>query len=189
MTDAARPGLLLVLSGPSGVGKTTVAHALLEQPGYARAVTATTRPPRPGETDGVDYRFLSEPEFRAAVARGEFLEHAEVHGRLYGSPRSEVERVLRDGRVCVLVIDVQGAAELRRTGVDALYVFLVPPTDEELERRLRARGADGKADIERRLRTARAELARSGEYDEVVINDRLENAVVKIARLVQARRP
>jgi len=179
---------LVVLSGPSAVGKTTIARRLLESPDFGRAVTATTRAPRPGEKDGVDYRFLDERAFRDALARDEFLEHAQVHGRLYGTPKDAVDSVLARGLCCLLVIDVQGAATLRKRGIDALYVFVAPPSAAELERRLRDRGTDAPADIERRLATARAELARQGEFDTVTINDDLDRAVGEIARLVQARR-
>jgi guanylate kinase len=188
MSAKSGRGLLVVLSGPSGVGKTSVAERLLVQPGFARAVTATTRSPRPGERDGVDYVFLDDASFRARVARGEFLEHAEVHGNLYGTPRESVDVVLARGLACLLVIDVQGAASLRGAGVEALYVFVAPPSDAELERRLRARGTDSEEAIARRLRTARAELARRGEYDTVVINGDLDRAVGEISRLVQGRR-
>jgi guanylate kinase len=182
-------GTLVVLSGPSGVGKTSVADRLLATPGFARAITATTRDPRPGERDGVDYQFLAAPDFASRVARGEFLEHAVVHGRLYGTPRSAVDSVLARGDVCLLVIDVQGAATLRSAGVPALYVFLAPPSWEELERRLRSRGTEPETRVQARLATARAELARQDEFDAVIINDDLDRAVGQIARLVQARRP
>lgn len=188
MTASTGRGLLVVISGPSGVGKTTVAERLLGEPGFARAVTATTRAPRPGERDGVDYRFLAEADFRREIAAGGFLEHAEVHGRLYGTPRQAVEEILRRGLACLLVIDVQGAATLRREGVPALYVFVAPPSEAELERRLRSRRTDSEAEIARRLATARSELARRREYDTVVINDDLDRAVGEISRLVQARR-
>jgi guanylate kinase len=188
MSAKKRPGLLVVVSGPSGVGKTSVAERLLAQPGFGRAVTATTRAPRPGERDGVAYRFLDEAAFRAGIARGDFLEHAEVHGKLYGTPRASVDAVLAKGLACLLVIDVQGAATLRASSVPALYVFVAPPSDAELERRLRGRGTDSQEAIARRLATARAELSRRGEYDTVVINDDLDRAVGEISRLVQGRR-
>lgn len=181
-------GLLVVLSGPSGVGKTTVAQSLLGDPSFARAVTATTRAPRPGEVDGRDYRFLGAAEFADAVARGEFLEHAEVHGRRYGTPRSEVERVLAAGRTCLLVIDVQGAATLRSAGVPALFVFLAPPSETALRDRLLGRGTE--PDAERRLRLENAlrhEMPRKDEFDAVVVNDDVERASGEIRSLVRAR--
>lgn len=177
---------LLVLSGPSGVGKTTVAAGLLRDPRFGRAVTATTRAPRPGERHGRDYLFLSREAFLEGVAAGRFLEHAEVHGHLYGTPRASVEQVLATGRICLLVIDVQGAATLRERGTDARFVFLAPPSPEELERRLRSRGSEDEATVERRLAQARIELARQGEYDTVVLNEDLEQAIGDIAGLALA---
>lgn len=180
-------GLLLVVSGASGAGKTTVAKGLLTNPGFARAVTATTRPPRAGERDGVDYHFLDEATFLQRIAQGAFLEHAEVHGRLYGTPRSAVEEILASGRVCVLVIDVQGADSLRRQGVDAFHVFVTAPSLDELERRLRDRGTDSDAVIARRLAEAPVEIAQAGQYDAVVMNDDVERAIGEIGGLVRAR--
>jgi guanylate kinase len=180
--SAAAPRLL-VLSGPSGVGKTTVGDGLLRNARFARAVTATTRAPREGEVDGRDYLFLSETEFRDGISTGRFLEHAKVHGNLYGTPRDQVEAVQDRGRICLLIIDVQGAASLRADGVEALYVFLAPPSWEVLETRLRGRESDDEATIRRRLENARAELARQDEYDAVVINDDLEAAIAQIEGL------
>lgn len=186
MTGSPR-GMVLVISGPSGVGKTTVVNLLLEDPAFGRAVTATTRSPRTGELDGVHYHFRDEAEFRAGIERGDYLEHAEVHGRLYGTPRSEVDRVLDAGKVCVLNIDVQGAATLRAAGLDALFVFLAPPNDTELARRLRSRGTDSEEDIQRRLAGARAEMAWAASYDQVVKNDNLERVIDEITGLVRSR--
>ena len=135
----ASRGRLLVLSGPSGVGKTVVGERILKDPRFGRAITATTRAPREGERDGVDYHFLTVEEFRRRLAAGWFLEHAEVYGRLYGTPVASVEDLRAAGLHCLLVIDVQGAATLRRQGVDALFVFLDPPSLDELARRLAGR--------------------------------------------------
>ena len=181
-------GLLVVLSGASGVGKSAIAGRLLRLPEFARTVTATTRAPRPGERDGVDYHFLTDAAFREKVAKGEFLEHAEVHGRLYGTPRDAVEAIVGQGLICLLVIDVQGAATLRRNKVKGRFVFVAPPSEEELERRLRGRGTDSQAAISQRLATARHEMAQSASYDAVVINDDLDRVVREIAALVSAWR-
>ncbi len=183
---AAR-GLLVVISGPSGVGKTTLVDHLLAQPGFERAVTATTRQPRPGEQDGRDYHFLAVERFREDLAAGRFLEHAEVYGRLYGTPRHAVDTVLTQGGVCLLNIDVQGAATLRDRSVDALYIFLLPPSTEELERRLISRGTGSPEELQARLDEARAELARAPEYDASVVNDDLDTAIGHIQGLVDAR--
>ena len=180
---SAPRGPLLVLSGPSGVGKTTIGAGLLRNPAVGRAVTATTRPPRDGEVHGRDYLFLDEAGFREGIAAGRFLEHAVVHGNLYGTPREQVEAIRAGGRVCLLVIDVQGAATLRAAGVEAFYVFVAPPSWEVLEARLRSRGSEDEEALRRRLAGARAELARRHEYDSVVINDDLDRAIAQIEGL------
>ena len=185
---SGRRGLLVVLSGPSGVGKTTVVDRLLERPGFRRAVTATTRAPRPGEVDGVHYRFLDDATFARLVAEGRFLEHATVHDRSYGTPIDAVDAVLDAGDTCLLNIDVQGAATLRERVPEALQVFLAPPSFEELERRLRGRRSETEEQVRRRLATARAELARADEFASVVINDDLERVIAHIEGLVHARR-
>lgn len=179
---------LLVLSGPSGVGKTTVGSGILADARFGRAVTATTRAPRDGEVDGRDYLFLSRDAFDAGIAAGRFLEHANVHGNLYGTPREQVDAVIDGGRTCLLIIDVQGAATLRSDGADALFVFLAPPSWDELERRLRGRGTDPDDVVQRRLENARAEYDRRGEYDHVVINDDLGRVIQQIVGLATSPR-
>ena len=178
--DAARPDpadaahapsapLLVVISGPSGAGKDAVMAALLADGGFARPVTMTTRSPRPGEIDGVHYRFATPEAFRAALAAGELVEHAEVHGRLYGTPRAELARALASGRDVLLQVDVQGAMAIRGAMPEARLLFVAPAGLGELERRLRERGADP-AERASRLETARAELARQDAFDAVVVN-------------------
>lgn len=171
---------LVVVSGPSGVGKTTVCRRLLRRPAFERVITATTRPPRPRERDGVDYRFVSEAEFGAWVGEDRFLEWAHVHGHRYGSPRAQAQEILGRGHHALLNIDVQGAASIRAGELPCLLVFLLPPSWPELERRLRGRHTDGDDEIERRLATAHDELARQDEFDLKVLNDDAERAAAEI---------
>lgn len=186
-----RPGRLLVLSGPSGVGKTTVADRLLREEGIERVVTATTRAPRPGEVPGVDYHFLTRDEFEEGIREGRFLEHAHVHENLYGTPRDAVEAGLRAGKNLLLNIDVQGAAILRETArdLDTVSVFLLPPSPQVLEERLRGRGTETAGELERRLETARHELERRDEYDHRVVNDILEEACQRILEILRTAPP
>jgi guanylate kinase len=177
-------GRLVILSGPSGVGKTAVIDRLLLDPRFDRAVTATTRPPRAGERDGVDYVFLAKDEFERRVAAGWFLEHADVYGRLYGTPRSHAEAILASGRHCLLNIDVQGAASLRAAAVDALFVFLVPPSLAELERRLRDRGLDSPTAVADRLAAVDREMAEAPRFDLRLVNRDLETTARKLAAAV-----
>jgi guanylate kinase len=186
--SAPLPGLVVVVSGPSGVGKTTILAKLLEDPGYARSITATTRAPREGERDGIDYLFLPRARFEEDIARGRFLEHATVHGNLYGTPRDGVEAVLARGKSCLLNIDVQGAESLRRSGLPVVTVFLLPPSIEELESRLGRRGTEDPAEMRRRLEQARAEMAEADRFDRKIINHRLEDAVEQIRGFVAERR-
>jgi len=180
-------GSLLVLSGPSGVGKTTIARRLAKIPGIVRVTTATTRPPRPGEEDGRDYRFLARGPFEEAVARGEFLEHAEIDGNLYGTPREDVLRELAEGRLVLLDVDVQGARSLRAAGLPALLVFVEPPSREELRRRLEGRGSEDPGAVRRRLERAEREMAQKGLYDVVVVNRDVGEAVAEIAAELRKR--
>ncbi|MFI5177798.1 MAG: guanylate kinase [Vicinamibacterales bacterium] len=182
-------GLLFVVSAPSGTGKTTVVERLVEVcPHLEKSRSYTSRSRRVGESDGVDYNFLSRPEFEAMLARGEFLEWADVFGNLYGTSRSDTETRLAGGVDLVLVIDVQGAQQVRGKMPDAVGIFVLPPTFADLERRLRRRSQDSESAIARRLDTARHEIAAVDEYEYVVVNDELERCVSEMAAIVTAER-
>ncbi len=177
---------MLVITGPSGVGKGTLIRALRERsPGLELSVSATTRRPRPGEQAGVDYHYLSDEEFDRRLEEGEFLEHAEYAGNRYGTLRSELDRARDAGaRALVLEIEVQGARQVREALPEAVQVFIAPPSEEALRTRLVGRGADDPDQIERRLAVAREELAAREEFKHVIVNDRLEDAVEELVRLV-----
>jgi guanylate kinase len=186
-----RPGLLLVLSAPSGAGKTTLARRFVAaHRDAAFSVSATTRPPRGAERDGVDYHFVSPERFAALVAEGAFAEWAEVHGQRYGTLRATVEASLRDGRIAVFDIDVQGGEQVKALWPDrATTVFVLPPSMAELERRLRARSTDADAAIARRLSAARAEIARGGVgYDYLLVNDDLDAAQAQLEAIAAHER-
>ena len=174
------------MTGPSGVGKGTLIRTLRERfPGLELSVSATTRPPRPGEQHGVDYHFLSADEFDRRLAAGEFVEHAEYAGNRYGTLRSEIDRARDSGaRALVLEIEVQGARQVRDALPDAVQVFVAPPSEKALRTRLIGRGADKPDQIERRLEVAREELAARDEFEHVIVNDRLEDAVQELVQLV-----
>jgi len=180
-------GFPLILSSPSGGGKTTIAHRLLEgrkDVGYS--VSCTTRDPRPAEKHATDYFFLTREEFVAARERGEFAESAEVHGQLYGTLRREVDRVLSAGRHVVMDIDVQGAKQFVEAYPASVLVFILPPDSGALLERLSGRGTEEKASIERRLKSALAELQAIGMYHYVVINEDLDKAVEAISEIIDA---
>lgn len=171
MADSYEP-LILIISGPSGSGKSTLVKKLLELPGTMLSISATTRPPRAGERDGEWYHFVSDTQFRSMVERGEFLEHACVFGKhSYGTPKKWLDEARTRRRDLVLEIDVQGAEQVRAKLPEALAIFIVPPSREELEKRIRARGQDGEEEIRRRLERARLEMERYLDYDYVVINE------------------
>jgi guanylate kinase len=177
---------VFVITGPSGVGKGTLIRGLLERvPQLGLSVSATTRAPRPGETQGVDYHFLSPEEFDRRVADGEFVEHATYSGRRYGTLRSELEGRLRRGEPVVLEIEVQGARQVRETMPEALQVFISPPSREALRTRLVGRGTDPPEQVDARLRTAEGELEAQSEFGRVVVNDRLEDALRELVDIVE----
>jgi guanylate kinase len=178
---------VFVITGPSGVGKGTLIRTLLERvPELELSVSATTRAPRPGEVDGEHYHFLTDAEFDRRVLEGDFLEHAGYSGRRYGTLRSELERRLAAGASVVLEIEVQGARQVAEQMPDARRIFIAPPSEEDLRTRLVGRGTDDEAQRERRLATAREELAAQDEFDIVVVNDRLGDAADELERIVRA---
>jgi guanylate kinase len=182
-------GLLFVVSAPSGAGKTTVVEKLVEQmSGLALSRSYTSRPARPGERDGVDYNFISREAFQEMVQRGEFLEWADVFGTFYGTGRRETESRLAAGADLVLVIDVQGARQVRQCVAGTVGIFVLPPSFSALEARLRGRSKDPEDAIRRRLDTARREIEAVTEYDYVVVNDVLDRCVGEIAAIVMAER-
>jgi len=189
MSSDVRRGLLFVVSAPSGTGKTTVVERLVQiLPGLALSRSYTSRVARPGESDGVDYNFITRARFQDMVAADAFLEWAEVFGNLYGTCADDAERELAAGRDLVLVIDVQGARKVRSRGLETVGVFVLPPDFGALEHRLRGRSKDPEGAIRRRLATARAEVAAVSEYDYVVVNDELDACVDRLRAIVLAER-
>jgi guanylate kinase len=185
-----RRGLLFVLSSPSGAGKSTIARLMLEADAQLEmSVSATTRPMRPGETDGNDYQFVDVERFKAMVADGDFLEWAHVFNHRYGTPRAPVDAILADGRDVLFDIDWQGAQQLyQRAGGDVVRVFILPPSVEELERRLRSRGTDDAAVVEARMARAASEISHWDGYDYVLINDDVDQCFAEVRTILQAER-
>jgi guanylate kinase len=176
---------VFVITGPSGVGKGTLIRGLMErQPSLELSVSATTRAPRPGERDGVDYHFLTREQFDRKVAVGDFVEHADYAGRSYGTLRSELEDRVRAGVPVVLEIEVQGARQVRAAMPEAVQVFIAPPSLPALRTRLIGRGTDDTAEVERRLQVAEQELVAQPEFGHVVINDRLDEALERLTAIV-----
>ena len=176
---------VFVITGPSGVGKGTLIRGLMERlPQLELSVSATTRRPRPGETEGVDYHFLSPEEFDRRAEEGDFVEHADYAGRRYGTLRSELDRRVGAGVPVVLEIEVQGARQVREAMPEAVQVFIAPPSLEALRTRLIGRGTDDQQEVERRLKVAEEELSAQSEFGHVVVNDRLDDALDELARIV-----
>ena len=192
MSDLApRRGLLLILSSPSGAGKTTLTRMLMDwDKTISFSVSATTRSPRPGEQDGVEYSFRSRQAFESLVKTGEMLEHAEVFGNLYGSPKAPVEAALAAGRDTVFDIDWQGGQQIRNSalGHDVVSIFVLPPSIAELESRLRGRGQDSDAVIADRMSKSRNEISHWAEYDYVIVNADLDSAFSDLVTILQAER-
>jgi guanylate kinase len=178
---------VFVITGPSGVGKGTLIRGVRERvPELALSVSATTRAPRPGEQDGIDYHFLTPAEFESRVAAGEFVEHAAYSGNRYGTLRAELERHLAKNVPVVLEIEVQGARQVRQAMPEAIQVFIAPPSDEALRARLVGRGTDSAEQVDARLRTAQRELDARPEFGHVIVNDRLERATDELVNIVRS---
>ncbi len=181
-------GTLYIVAAPSGGGKTSLTRALLErEPGIVLSVSYTSRLPRPGEVEGVHYHFVSRGVFEEMIKRGEFFEHALVHGDLKGTARAQVERVLAQGKDVLLEIDWQGARQVRAQMPDTVSIFILPPSRAELERRLRARASDSEATIRRRLVDSRADIAHAHEFDYLVVNDDFAVALADLRAIVTTR--
>jgi guanylate kinase len=183
------PGQLFIVSAPSGTGKTTLVERLVQVvPDLALSRSFTSRPPRPGECDGVDYNFITRDLFDRMIRDGEFLEWADVFENFYGTSASQTDRILAAGHDLVLVIDVQGARQVRARRAETIGIFVLPPTFAVLEERLRGRSKDSDAQIRRRLDVARQEVDAVADYDYVVVNDELERAVGRLRAIVEAER-
>jgi guanylate kinase len=182
------PGTLYIVAAPSGAGKTSLTRALLErEPGIVLSVSYTSRPPRPNEVEGVHYHFVSRAVFEEMIRRGEFYEHALVHGDLKGTARGAVERTLASGKDVLLEIDWQGARQVRERMADTVSIFILPPSRAELERRLRARASDREEVIRRRLADSRADIAHADEFDYLIVNDAFATALADLHAIVRTR--
>jgi guanylate kinase len=182
-------GRLFVITAPSGAGKTSLIEALMrEDPSLRLSISYTTRPPRPGEKNGADYHFVDDAAFVAMRSRGEFLESAEVHGYRYGTSKKVITEALARGEDLILEIDWQGAQQVRRLYPECVGIFILPPSVEELERRMRSRGQDAEGVIQRRLENARGEMEHAGEFDYAIINKDFQAALRKLADIIEKER-
>ncbi len=181
--------MLIVLSGPSGVGKDTLIRRLLELDRNLRySVSCTTRPPRPGEIDGVNYTFVSRERFQQLIEEGAFLEYAEYDGHMYGTLKERVERALAEGHDIVLKIDVKGAEQVREKVPDAVFIFVAPPSLQELERRQEQRNSESSGEMAARRKIAELEMTFASKYDHVIVNDNLERAVAEVLAVIRDAR-
>lgn len=187
MDRRKKKGNLFVVSAPSGAGKTTLCRKICEtMPGVKHSVSYTTRLPRPGEIADIHYTFVDEEEFRSMIASGEFVEWAEVHGNFYGTSKKRIEKIINEGQDVILDIDVQGAKQIKEYFTDSVLVFVLPPSMEELEKRLFDRMSDSKEVIEKRLKRAREEIQEYKNYDYVIVNNTLDKALNELASIIVA---
>ncbi|MGL5634874.1 MAG: guanylate kinase [Sarcina sp.] len=182
-------GVLIVISGPSGAGKGTICKALLEKhKEISLSVSATTRSPREGEIDGVNYHFLTKTEFETRLAENDFLEHAQVYGNYYGTPKSNVEKILESGKDVILEIDIQGALKVKEQSKEGVFIFILPPSMEELKQRIIKRGSETPESLMTRFKSAYKEINYVSKYNYAVVNDTVETAVSKIEAILLAEK-
>lgn len=187
--DVTPKGVLLVVSGPSGAGKGTICQMLRDKlPDLGYSISVTTRQPRTGEVDGVNYFFKTVPEVKKMIAQGDLLEYAEVYGNYYGTPRKYVEDLLNSGRDVLLEIDIQGALQIKKRFPEGVFVFIVPPSLDELSARIYKRGTDSEDVIKRRMASAAGELTYAAEYDYIIVNDVAQKAAQKVLTIMEAER-